>query len=171
MGLKFGAEDLSESARENFVGMITEANFPCNCDMCLKGADSLESSGQARKESLHIQIFPASVYDKTQHEWMVPSKTKVSKWGAFNECLDSIGVTKKLRSEKDLVGMAFEFESIEVKVGFGDKVVPCWVPVREVSKKEFEQLSDAASEGTLDVGDEEIVDGYADLDDDGEYDD
>lgn len=167
MGLTFGAGDLSETARENFVGMIIESNYPCNCEVCLRGAQSLESTGQARKESLHIQISPAHVYDKTQHEWFVPSKTKVSKWGAFNEQLDQLGITKRLKSEQDLVGMVFEFESREVKVGFGDKVVPCWVPIREVGQKEFDKLSEESSEGTIDVDDEQqVLDGYEDLDDD-----
>lgn len=167
MGLTFGSENLSESARQNFVGMIIEANYPCDCDDCLRGKQSLESSGQTAKDNLHIQVSPAHVYDKTQNEWLVPSKTKISKWGAFNGALDQLGITKRLKSEKDLVGMVFEFESQEVKVGFGDKVVQCWVPIREVNQKEFDKLSEESAEGTIDFDDDqEVLDGYEDLDDD-----
>lgn len=165
--LTFGVDDLSDSARENFIGTIVEANYPCECDMCVKGAESL---GEDRKDSLHIQISPLSVYEKRQHEWLVPSKTKLSKWGAFNIRLDELGILKKIKSPKDLVGKTFEFESITTSVGFGDKKVSCWVPVRLLSKKEVDDFIDSTDDDRPDI-DEYLPDDDYDDEYDEEYED
>lgn len=141
--LTFGTDNLSESSRENFIGTIVEANYPCDCDMCAKGAESL---GDDYKPSLHIQISPLTVYDKRQHEWLSPSKTKMSKWGAFNIALEELGVLGKIKSPRDLKGKMFEFESVDVVVGFGDKKVSLWKPVKVVSKKDAEKLIDEMDE-------------------------
>lgn len=133
--LKFGAEELSESARENFFGLIDEAEYPCVPD-----------DDPDRKPSLHFVITPLSVYDKQQHEWVTPSKTKISKWGAFNMALDELGVTKKIKGPDSFQGMAFEFESREVTVGFGDNKAACWIPVRVIGKKELDKLIETAGE-------------------------
>lgn len=156
--LTFGTDNLSESARENFIGTIAEANYPCDCDMCQKGEESL---GDDYKPSLHIQIMPLTVYDKRQHEWLVPSKTKMSKWGAFNMALEELGVLGKIKSPSDLKGKMFEFESVDVVVGFGDKKVSLWKPVRVVSKKEANKLVDEMGE----PGDDDLLDEEETFDD------
>ena len=168
MALEFGSENLTDSAREKFVGTIIKAKYPCDCELCQRGAESLEASGQTWKPSLHIQIEPVNVYDKIQHEWFVPSKTKVSKWGAFNVRLDELGLAKGMKSEKSLVNKTFEFESTMVKVGFGDKEVPCWLPVRLLTKKEVDKVIEDMAEEGPDI-DDLLPDKDDDTDDD-EYD-
>ena len=172
MALEFGADNLTDSARENFVGTIIEAKYPCDCELCQKGAETLEASGQTWKPSLHIQISPVNVYDKTQHEWFVPSKTKVSKWGALNIRLDELGLASKMKSEKDLVNKTFEFESTMVKVGFGDKEVPCWLPTRLLTKKEVDKVIEDMAEEGPDIDDllPDKDDDEDDEDDEYEYD-
>lgn len=153
--LTFGTDNLTESARENFIGTIAEAAYPCNCDMCNKGRESL---GEDYKPSLHIQIMPLTVYDKRQHEWLSPSKTKMSKWGAFNIALDELGVLGKIKSPYDLKGKMFEFKSVEVEVGFGGKSVSMWKPVRVITKDEANKIIDEMDDRIDDLLDEEVFD-------------
>ena len=139
MTLKFGTSELLESARENFVGRIASAVYPCNCEDCKKGVKALEDMGQpAGEDRLHIQMKPLTVYTETQHEWLVPRKTIKSKWGAYNLKLEELGV--EIKSEDDLVDKVFEYESSVVKVGVRDSIAVCWLPIRVVSDKEAAKL-------------------------------
>jgi len=59
MGL-FDWEELSEKIEETFEGVVIDANLPCNCALCEKGKEKLESTGRLRRTGtqLHIVIAP-----------------------------------------------------------------------------------------------------------------
>lgn len=152
MSLKFGTEGLLASARENFIGEITSAVYPCKCDVCRKGDKALIAQGQEPSgDRLHMKMEPLTVYEKIQQEWLTPTKTLKSKWGAFNQRLEQIGC--KVKSEADLIGKVFEFESATIKAGVTDTEVTVWLPVREVTGEELEKLRSAKKS----AGDPEVV--------------
>lgn len=131
--LEFGTDNLSEEARQPFKGEIVYAKYPCDCDQCQKGAAKLEGQfGGEDRDKLHIKMEAIDgTYDKKQHEWLVPSKTIKSKWGAFNQRLEQLGVMPEIQSEglEALVGKVFTFKSEEIEVGVGDNTTDTWLPI------------------------------------------
>lgn len=130
--LKFGTDSLVPSKRSNFVGEIVEAIYP-------------EKSEEYDTEQLHLVMKPLKTlgdreYKKEQHEWLNPDVTDPnSKWGEFNKALKELDALPN--KVGDLVGRVFEFESVELKVGFNrDTVVNLWKPIRIVGGVETTEL-------------------------------
>ena len=149
--LEFGTESLLESAKEPFVGEVIYAVYPCNCEMCQKGAGKIEGEPPKR---LHIKILPYTVYDKVQHQWFSPTKTKLSRWGKLNEKLEQLGLIKEFKENgvKAFVGKVFEWAWIEFPVGVGNRTVGCWLPVRLLPAEEVKKLkTEKFGEGKVDL--------------------
>lgn len=159
--VEFGTGNLSDKVlRENFIGEVVASEYPCKCEYCAKGDEKLVEAGGQGRDSLHMLITPFSEYSLDQHIYLDPSaKTKWSRWGAFNIALEKAGIS--IKSEKDFVGRAFEFEfvpdfveyvqsRIEMTVpasitkAIAGKRTDCWIIAREVSGDELEKYKEMA---------------------------
>jgi len=91
--IKFGVDNL-ESAEEalkraqaNYIGTVIAARFPCNCELCQKGAAKLHEMVEAGANAgdvgdrLHIEVEPLTVRRKVQHIFANETKTIASRWG------------------------------------------------------------------------------------------
>lgn len=126
---KFGWEQLSETLKEPFVGVVVYAKYGCECEICKKGEEKLkelaEKQGREYRKlpKVHIAIKPLTVYDKLQHAWYIHTK---SRWSAFGGLVAGIHFiigynTNTIRSaeefqkvlEEQLVGKAFKFVSMQ----------------------------------------------------------
>ncbi len=166
----FSLDGLKESVRENFIGMVVEANFPCNCEVCEKGTQRLIEMGREPRQAdrIHLVIKPLTQYDNFQHAWYNKSKLIWSGIGAFVLALNKkIGFTPKGTTEeqwkqvkKFLTGNVFEWESVEVVKFVNDnlpeekkakglpKSLPpalreareIWIPIRHIKEDELEKL-------------------------------
>jgi len=142
-------DKLSDSLREPFVGLITHAEWNCNCPICRK-------SPIQRNNRLHIAMLPLDKELDFQHAWYNYSGKKWSSWGAFILSMKKLGVTVGCRDLQELLqklkGMLFEFESITVvKYIERETGMKCpsrlpemlekketWIPVRIVRENELE---------------------------------
>jgi len=137
--LVFGTENLLESAKEPFIGEVSYAVFPCHCVDCEKGAGSLqEQYGKVAPERLHIHIKPLTVYTELQHNWWIPTKTKLSRWGALQEQLEKLGLMDKFKTDgfNAFHGMIAEWHWAEVAVGVTGDAKFHWIPVRILTEEE-----------------------------------
>jgi hypothetical protein len=141
--LVFGTENLLESAKEPFIGEVIYAEFPCNCEECKKGAATmLEKYQKEAPERLHIHIKPLTVYTEVQHNWWIPTKTKLSRWGALQEQLQALGLMSRFKVEgfKAFRGMVAEWHWKEVEVGVTGDLKSHWLPMRILEQQETEEL-------------------------------
>jgi len=169
MGLKggekvFRVEDLSESVREKFVGVVVKAEFPCNCEICEKGTQRLIEMGREPRETerVHIVIKPIEKYENFQHAWYNRSKLIWSGIGAFTVALNKLlGFTPQGKTPEEqwnevrnfLMCKAFVWDSVnpvDFIVKTLGKIPPknlpeglkgareTWVPVKIVSERELE---------------------------------
>ena len=148
LDLVFGTEKLLESAKENFVGEVIYAEFPCHCEDCEKGATAmLEKYQREAPERLHIHIKPLTVYTEVQHNWWIPTKTKLSRWGALQEQLEKLGVIEKFKTEREkaFMGMVAEWQWSEVAVGVTGDMKFHWLPTRILTEADVAALKTAAS--------------------------
>ena len=88
----FREDQLSESVRENFIGAVVRAEFPCECEICRKGYQRLQEMGRDVRtlKKVHVVIKPLEKYDKLQHTWYGESKIKFSAMGAFTIALNRL---------------------------------------------------------------------------------
>lgn len=148
--LVFGTEGLLETAKEPFIGEVTSAEYPCHCDECKKGAVELERKyteegivGRASPGSLHILIKPLTVYIKEQREWWVPTKTRLSKWGALQKQLETLGLMDRFKTEREkaFMGMTAEWQwTLVEEIGVSTAKRPAvfhWIPVRILTEDEI----------------------------------
>jgi len=126
--LKFGTEGLREKARDNFIGKVVKSEYPVTSD------------AYPDTEQWHVEYEPLTVYEKNQHEWMSPSKTLQSKWGAMQKRLEYLKIVPK--KVADFVGKILELESVTIEVGFDKKQVEVWLPVRVVDEAEAKELEE-----------------------------
>ena len=141
--LVFGTENLLESAKEPFIGEVIYAEFPCNCEECKKGAATMmEKFQKEAPERLHIHIKPLTVYTEVQHNWWIPTKTKLSRWGALQEQLQALGLMSRFKVEgfKAFRGMVAEWHWKEVEVGVTGDLKSHWLPMRILGQEEVEEL-------------------------------
>jgi hypothetical protein len=141
--LVFGTENLLESAKEPFIGEVIYADFPCNCEECKKGAATMmEKFQKEAPERLHIHIKPLTVYTEVQHNWWIPTKTKLSRWGALQEQLQTLGLMSRFKVEgfKAFRGMVAEWHWKEVEVGVTGDLKSHWLPMRILGQQETEEL-------------------------------
>ncbi|MCD6148032.1 hypothetical protein J7J18_01530 [bacterium] len=163
--MAFRVSDLSESVRENFIGVVIWAEYPCNCRVCEEGKRRLLDMGRQPRtdKRIHIAIKPITSYEKIQHTWYTYSRTYWSTFGAFVIALDRLGIIppENLETEEEqwqwvrenLLGKAFEFTSVQpVKFvqELTGKTPPAklpaglvqsreiWLPIRKVEGKELE---------------------------------
>ena len=160
----FRLEDLSESVREQFVGIVVKAEFPCNCEICEKGTKKLIEMGREPREAdrVHIVIKPLEKYENYQHAWYNKSKLVWSGIGAFTVALNKLlgfvpsGSTpeEQWNSVRSfLMCKAFVWDSvnpIDFIVKKTGKIPPknlpeglkgareTWIPVKVVTDKELE---------------------------------
>jgi len=153
--LVFGTEKLLESAKEPFIGEVIYAEYPCHCDECEKGAAKmLEKFGREAPDRLHIHIKPLTVYTEVQHNWWIPTKTKLSRWGALQEQLVKLGIMERFKKEREkaFMGMVAEWQWKEVAVGVTGDIKSHWLPVRILDQRETEELMKSLeTESTGDV--------------------
>ena len=143
MKLVFGTEKLLESAKEAFIGEVIYAEYPCHCADCEKGAAAmLEKFGREAPDRLHIHIKPLTVYTEVQHNWWIPTKTKLSRWGALQEQLVNLGMMDKFKTEREkaFMGMVAEWQWKEVAVGVTGDIKSHWLPMRILDQRETEEL-------------------------------
>lgn len=114
--IKFGRpeEGWSDAQKQPFTGRVISADYPCQCDMCRKGAEKVENE----QDRLHIQIQPLDTYEAVQHQWLVPSNFKLSQWRYFNDALEELKEKKGvvIETPEDLVGKVFKWESKVVRL-------------------------------------------------------
>ena len=154
--LVFGTEKLLESAKEPFVGEVIYAVFPCHCEDCEKGAGALqEQYGKTAPERLHVHIKPLTVYTEVQHNWWIPTKTKLSRWGALQAQLETLGLMDKFKTDGHtaFMGMIAEWQWTEVAVGVTGDAKFHWIPVRILTEDEVATLR--AEKPAEDTGKEE----------------
>jgi len=119
----FRTEDLGISVREPFVGIVVEANYPCECEVCEKGTQRLIEMGRELRTTkrVHIVIKPLEKYDKFQHAWYNESKLVWSGIGAFTISLNEFigfkpsGKTPEeqwVEVKKFIEGKVFEWVSV-----------------------------------------------------------
>ena len=143
MKLVFGTEKLLESAKEAFIGEVIYAEYPCHCADCEKGAAAMvEKFGREAPDRLHIHIKPLTVYTEVQHNWWIPTKTKLSRWGALQEQLVNIGMMGRFKTEREkaFMGMVAEWQWKEVAVGVTGDIKSHWLPMRILDQQETEEL-------------------------------
>jgi len=146
--LVFGTEKLLESAKEPFVGEVIYAEFPCHCEDCEKGATAmLEKFQREAPERLHIHIKPLTVYTEVQHNWWIPTKTKLSRWGALQAQLEKLGIIEKFKTEREkaFMGIVAEWKWSEVEVGVTGDIKSHWLPVRILSEAEVATIRSQTS--------------------------
>ena len=144
--LVFGTEKLLESAKENFVGEVIYAEFPCHCEDCEKGATAmLEKLQREAPERLHIHIKPLTVYTEVQHNWWIPTKTKLSRWGALQEQLEKLGIINNFKTEREkaFMGIVAEWQWSEVAVGVTGDAKFHWLPIRLLTEDEIAGIGSA----------------------------
>jgi len=176
----FRKEQLSESPRENFIGVIVWAEFPCECPICKKGMEKINGRGRELKK-VHIVIKPLHKYSRLQHAWYPESKTIWSALGGFVIALnDLLGFVPEGNSPEEqwkqvkqylLGNRAFEFTS-EVPVEFVSKVlqkeIPAnipenarkareqWFPIHEYSEEDIQQMFNVSIEEVREQGKQEL---------------
>ena len=155
----FRKDELSESPRENFIGVVVYAEFPCECPICKRGEEQLKAQGRTAPKKIHLIIKPITTYDKLQHAWYPVSKIIWSNFGAFVIALNDVlgfvpeGKTVKEQWEsvkKYLLGRAFEWtsmKSVEFVKQVTGKEIPSrlpeallnarenWFPIHEFTKE------------------------------------
>ncbi len=144
--LVFGTENLLESAKEPFVGEVIYAEYPCHCEDCEKGAGTLaEKYERVAPERLHIKLKPLSVYTEIQHQWWIPTKTKLSRWGALQKQLETLGLMEKFKTDghKAFMGLVAEWHWSEVAVGVTGDEKSHWIPVRILTADEVAGIRSA----------------------------
>jgi len=176
----FKKEQLSETVRENFVGVVVYAEFPCDCVICRRGNEKLKGMGRGEIPRVHLVIKPLTVYEKLQHAWYPTSKIMWSNWGAFVVALNDVlefypeGQTVKEQWEsikEYLMSRAFEFTSMK-SVDFVSQVtrkeIPSrlpdtllnarenWFPIHEYSPEEIKKMYDIDLNETLEIGKKEV---------------
>lgn len=141
--LVFGSEKLLESAKEPFVGEVIYAEFPCHCEDCEKGAVAmLEKFEREAPDRLHIHIKPLTVYTEVQHNWWIPTKTKLSRWGALQKQLEILGIIEKFKTEREkaFMGMVAEWQWSEVAVGVTGDMKFHWLPIKLLTPEEADMV-------------------------------
>lgn len=146
--LVFGTEKLLESAKEPFIGEVIYAEYPCHCADCEKGATAMFDKYQkVAPERLHVQIKPLTVYTEVQHNWWIPTKTKISRWGALQEQLEKLGMIDQFKSEREkaFMGMVAEWQWSEVAVGVTGDAKSHWLPVKLLTADDVIALKTAVA--------------------------
>lgn len=144
--LLFGTEHLLETAKQPFVGRVVYAVYPCKCPDCQRGEERLE--GEA-PERLHIKIEPLDgTYEKVQHQWYAPTKTRLSRWGKLNEYLEKMGIIDefKQKGEQAFIDKVFRWVWMEFSVGVGNRTVGAWIPVEYLGTYEEWKKKQGGSE-------------------------
>lgn len=147
--LVFGSENLLDSAKEPFVGEVIYSKFPCHCEDCEKGAVALKEKFQRiAPDRLHIHLKPLTVYTEVQHQWWIPTKTKLSRWGALQEQLEKLGIINdfKKNGEKAFVGMVAEWRWAEVAVGVTGDEKYHWIPTRLLTEDEVAKIKESGKQ-------------------------
>lgn len=149
--LVFGTEGLLESAKEPFIGEVIYSEFPCHCEDCEKGATALQQEYQrTAPDRLHIKMKPLTVYTEVQHQWWIPTKTKLSRWGALQEQLEKLGLMDnfKINREKAFMGLVVEWQWSEVAVGVTGEPKSYWQPIRILTEDEIATARASTPEDT-----------------------
>ncbi len=131
----FRFDELSESVREPFIGVVVRAEYPCECEICKRGYAKLEEMGREVRtlEKVHIVIKPLEKYEKLQHAWYGKSKLKFSALGAFTLALNNmVGFVPSARDEKRAWEEVKSF--MEGKVFQWDSVKPAEFVLTELAK-------------------------------------
>ena len=180
LNIGFRKDQLSESVRENFVGVVVYAEFPCDCVICKRGNEKLRNMGRGEIPRIHLVIKPLTVYEKLQHAWYPTSKIIWSNFGAFVIALNDVlgfypdGQTAKEQWEsikEYLMNHAFEWTSMK-SVDFVSQVtrkeVPSrlpdtllnarenWFPIHEYSKEEVKKMYNVDLDEVLEQGKKEV---------------
>jgi hypothetical protein len=102
----------------------------------------MEKFQKEAPERLHIHIKPLTVYTEVQHNWWIPTKTKLSRWGALQEQLQTLGLMSKFKVEgfKAFRGLIAEWHWKEVEVGVTGDLKSHWLPMRILEQQETEEL-------------------------------
>ena len=180
LGVGFRKEELSETIRENFVGVVVYAEFPCNCPICRRGNEKLKAMGRGEIPRIHLVIKPITVYDKLQHAWYPTSKIIWSNFGAFVIALNDLlgfvpeGQTpmEQWESIKEyLMSRAFEWtskKSVDFVSQVTGKEIPAklpetlinarenWFPIHEFSKDEVKNLYGVDIDEIIEQGKKEV---------------
>lgn len=150
--LQFGTENLLESAKEPFIGEVIYAEYPCHCEECEKGAAKMmETFKKEAPPRLHIKIKPLTVYTEVQHNWWIPTKTKLSRWGALQQQLVDLSLMETFKQEREqaFMGIVAEWKWKEVAVGVTGDEKFHWLPVRILSDDEVEKLKSETSDESV----------------------
>jgi len=176
----FRKEDLSETVRENFVGVVVYADYPCNCPICRRGTEKLKNYGRSEQKKIHLIIKPVTTYDKLQHAWYPDSKIIWSNLGGLVVALnDLFGFYPSGRTDKEqweevknfLMGRAFEWVSMK-SVDFVSQVtgkeIPSrlpdtlknarenWFPLREIDNDELKRTYGVDFDEVMEAGKAEV---------------
>jgi len=193
LNIGFRKEELSERVRENFVGVVVYAEFPCQCPICKKGDEKLKAMGRGVVPRIHLIIKPITTYDKLQHAWYPVSKIIWSNFGAFVIALNDLlgfaprGKTAKEQWEeirKYLMSRAFEWTSMR-SVDFVSQVtgkeIPSklpdallnarenWFPQHEFSKEEVEKMYGINFDEVVEQGKKEVEELFEQLEAEEEF--
>ena len=174
----FKKTQLSEKTRENFIGVIVWAEYPCKCPVCQRGQKQLGRE----VTKVHLIIKPLNNYDNLQHAWYA-GKTIWSSFGGFvlalNDLLgfepESESVEEQIKEVKEyLMGnRAFEFTS-EQPAKFVSMVlskeIPAnlpegakkareqWFPIHEYSPEEIKKMFGVDIVEMQEIGKREVED-------------
>ncbi len=186
-GIGFTKEALSESVKEDFVGVVVYAEFPCECPICRRGNEKLKAMGGKEQQKIHLVIKPLTTYDKLQHAWYPTSKIIWSNFGAFVVALnDLLGFTptgstpeEQWKSIKEyLMSRGFRWtamKSIDLVSQVTGKEVPSrlpqtlleakenWFPIHEYSREEIEKEFNVNFDELLEQGKQEVEQLFAEI--------
>lgn len=193
LNIGFTKESLSETVRENFVGVVVYAEFPCECPICKRGNEKLKNMGRGEIPRIHLIIKPLTTYDKLQHAWYPVSKIMWSNWGAFVIAINDMlgfqpsGTTIKEQWEsikEYLMSRAFEWtsmKSVDLVSQVTGKEVPSrlpetllnarenWFPIHEYSKEEVKKLYGVDVDEVIEQGAKEVEEFFAEAEAEEEF--
>ncbi len=162
----FEFDELRDSIREPFVGLVVSFVKNCDCEYCQRGLEALaEQNKEVSGDRLHIVIKPLEKYEKFQHVWLYMAKTKWSAYGAFVAALNfNVGFKPKSRdpekrfeeAKKFMEGNAFLWDSVvpaefleeitgqpvpkNAPSNFRESKRELWIPQKKMTPKELETL-------------------------------
>ena len=131
MGL-FDWEELSERFEEEFEGVVIDARLPCDCALCLKGKEKLESTGRLRKEvtQLHIVIAPLDEDRPLRHVFIdTTAKVRYSRRGVWALALKWLNI--QVSDVNDLLNKMYGKVFIFKRTAVGDALNYYGVNVRK----------------------------------------
>jgi len=193
LNIGFTKESLSESIREDFIGVVVYAEFPCQCPICRRGNEKLKTMGRSDIPRIHLIIKPITTYDKLQHAWYPTSKIIWSNFGAFVLALNDLlgfypeGQTPKEQWEsikEYLMSRAFKWtsmKSVDFVQMITQKEVPSrlpetllnarenWFPLNEYSKEEIKATYGVDIDEVIEQGKKEVEELFAQLEAEEEF--